>query len=46
MKTILQITSAISTGLTVVATWAGEINIAILFLVWGFYLKYLSDKNQ
>lgn len=46
MKTVLQITSAISTGLAVVATWAGEIDRAILFLVWAFYLKYLSDQNK
>ena len=46
MKIVLQITSAISTGLALGATWTGEIDRAILFLVWGFYLKYLSDQNK
>lgn len=46
MKTVLQITSVISTGLAVGATWAGEIDRATLYLVWAFYLKYLSDKRE
>jgi hypothetical protein len=46
MKTALQIISLISTGLAVGSILAGKIDIAILFLVWGFYLKYLSDKNK
>lgn len=46
MKTALQITSGISTGLAVGAALTGEIDRAIFFLVWGFYLKYLSDQNK
>lgn len=46
MKTALQITSAMSTGLAVGATWTGEIDKATFFLVWAFYLKYLSDQNK
>ena len=46
MKVALQIASAISTGLSVGATWTGEIDRATFFLVWAFYLKYLSDKRE
>ena len=46
MKTALQVTSVISTGLAVGATWTGEFDRATFFLVWAFYLKYLSDKQE
>jgi hypothetical protein len=46
MKTALQITSLLSIGLVVGATWTGEIDKATFFLVWAFYLKYLSDKRE
>ena len=46
MKTTLQILSAISTGLAVGATWTGQIDRATFYLVWAFYLKYLSDKRE
>jgi hypothetical protein len=46
MKTILQILSAISTGLAVGVTWTGQIDRATFYLVWAFYLKYLSDQNK
>jgi hypothetical protein len=46
MKTTLLIASAISTGLAVGATWTGEFDRATFFLVWAFYLKYLSDKRE
>ena len=46
MKTALQVASGISTGLAVGATWTGEIDRATFFLVWAFYLKYLSDKQE
>lgn len=46
MKTVLQITSVIGTGLAVGAAWTGEIDRATFYLVWAFYLKYLSDKRE
>ena len=46
MKIALQIASVISTGLAVGATWTGEIDRATFFVVWAFYLKYLSDKQE
>jgi hypothetical protein len=46
MKTALQITSVIGTGLAVGATWTGEIDRATFYLVWAFYLKYLSDQYK
>jgi hypothetical protein len=46
IKYALQILSAISTGLAVGATWIGEIDRAIFYLVWAFYLNYLSDKRE
>ena len=46
MKTVLQITSVIGTGLAVGAAWTGEIDRATFYLVWAFYLKYLSDQNK
>ena len=46
MEIVLQITSAISTGLALGATWTGEIDKATFYLVWAFYLKYLSDQKK
>jgi len=46
MKTVLLVASGISTGLSIGAIWTGEIDRAILFLVWAFYLRYLSDQNK
>ena len=46
MKTALQISSVISAGLAVGATWTGEMDRATFFVVWAFYLKYLSDKQE
>jgi hypothetical protein len=46
MKTALQILSAISLGVAVGTTWTGEIDRATFFLVWAFYLKYLSDQRK
>jgi len=46
MKTLLQTASIISTGLSVGAIWTGEVDTATLFLVWAFYLKYSSDKQE
>ncbi len=46
MKTVLLIASVISTGLSLSALWVGEIDRATFYLVWGFYLKYLSNQNK
>ena len=46
MKTVLLIASAISTGLSLGAVWTGETDRATFYLVWAFYLKYLSDKRE
>ena len=46
MKEVLLVASGISTGLSIGAIWTGEIDRAILFLVWAFYLRYLSDQNK
>ena len=44
MKVVLTISSMVSTAISVYLTWGGQTDKAILFLVWGFYLKYLVDK--
>ena len=46
MKTLLQISSLVATGLSLGAVWTGETDTATLYLVWAFYLKYLSDKRE
>ena len=46
MKVALQIFSLLATGLSVGAAWTGEIDRATFYLVWAFYLKYLSDKRE
>jgi hypothetical protein len=46
MKTVLQISSALSMFLAVFETFKGRTERAILFSVWSFYLKYLSNQNK
>ncbi len=46
MKTVLQISSALSMFLAVFETFKGRTETAILFSVWSFYLKYLSNQNK
>lgn len=46
MKVVLAISSIISTAVSVYLTWSCQTDKAILFLVWGFYLKYLVDKHE
>jgi hypothetical protein len=43
MKTALQILSTVSMLVAVYETAQGRIDGAILFTVWSFYLRYLSD---
>ena len=46
MKTVLQILSVLSMFLVVFETFKGRTEGAILFSVWSFYLKYLSNQNK
>ena len=46
MKTVLQISSTISMLVGSYEIIQGRIDGAILFTVWSFYLKYLSDQNK
>ena len=44
MKTILQVLAIISILISTFEVYKGTVDRAILFLIWSFYLKYLSDK--
>ena len=46
MKRVLSILAIISLLTAVSETIQGRIDGAILFTVWSFYLKYLSDKRE
>ena len=46
MKTVLQILSAVSLLVSVYEMYKGRTDGVILFLVWAFYLKYLSDQKK
>lgn len=46
MKRILSTLAIISILAVVSETIQGRIDGAILFSVWSFYLRYLSDKRE
>ncbi len=46
MKTALQILAVVSMLVSTYEILEGRTDGAILFLVWSFYLKYLSDQNN
>jgi hypothetical protein len=46
MKRVLNILAIVSILAVVSETIQGRIDGAILFSVWSFYLKYLSDKSE
>ena len=46
MKIIIQILVVVSMLVALCETSAGRVDGAILFSVWSFYLKYLSDKRE
>jgi hypothetical protein len=46
MKRILNTLAIVSILAVVSETIQGRIDGAILFSVWSFYLKYLSDKRE
>lgn len=46
MKTVLEILSIASMVLSACEIFEGRIDGAILFIIWSFYLKYLSDQNK
>ena len=46
MKTVMWVLSTVSMLVAVYETVQGRIDGAILFLVWSFYLRYLSDQNK
>lgn len=46
MKIVLQVLTIVSMVVAVCETSAGRIDGAVLFSVWSFYLKYLSDKRE
>jgi hypothetical protein len=46
MKNILLILSTVGQAITLYEIYEGRTDEAILFLVWSFYLKYLSDQNK
>lgn len=46
MKRVLNILAIVSMLVAVSETIQGRIDGAILFTVWSFYLKYLSDKSE
>jgi hypothetical protein len=46
MKRVLSILAIVSMLISVSETIQGRIDEAILFTVWSFYLKYLSDKSE
>jgi hypothetical protein len=46
MKTVLYILAVVSMLVASYEIIKGRIDGAILFTVWSFYLKYLSDKRE
>ena len=46
MKNLLYILSIISIFVASYEMFKGRTDEATLFIVWSFYLKYLSDKSK
>jgi hypothetical protein len=46
MKTVIYILAVVSMLVASYEITQGRIDGAILFSVWSFYLKYLSDKRE
>jgi len=46
MKKVAGLLALVLIGMSVYEVHAGRIGGAILFIVWSFYLRYLSDKSE